>query len=180
MLKLRNEKHRQKTVWEDLLPKSVFALDEELQEVDEILANDEFLKPFLKKYNTLIGRPTLPVEVYLRIMYLKYRYAMGYESLVKEINRNTNWRTFCRLHLDDRVPESTTLMKTTKRYGEDHVLSLFRLVAEKSPLVKIDFQAQAKKAASKSALPSNENPLRKTSTFTRTLQKVWQFFQKRT
>lgn len=180
MLKLRNEKHRQKTVWEDLLPNSVFALDEELQEVDRILSNDEFLKPFLKKYNTPIGRPTLPVEVYLRIMYLRYRSAMGYESLVKEINQNTNWRTFCRLHLDDRVPESTTLMKTTKRYGEDHVLRLFRLLAEQSPLVKIDFQALADKAALKNTLPSDDSPSQKINTFTRTLQKVWKFFQKTT
>jgi transposase, IS5 family len=178
MLKLRNEKHRQKTVWEDLLPNSVFALDEELQEVDQILSNDEFLKPFLKKYNIAIGRPTLPVEVYLRVMYLKYRYAMGYESLVKEINENTNWRTFCRLHLDDRVPESTTLRKTTKRYGEEHVLDLFRLLAEKSPLVKIDFQALAKKTASKNARSSHDNPPHKVNTFTRSLQRVWQFFKK--
>ena len=141
MLKLRNEKHRQKTVWEELLPKATFELDEELKEVDGILDNDVFLTPFLQKHGTYLGRPTIPVEVYLRLMYLKYRHELSYTKLLEGMNKNPNWRTFCRLSPDDRLPDATTLFKTTRRYGEDHVLDLFRLLSQRTPLAKIDFSS---------------------------------------
>jgi len=32
-----------------------------------------------------IGRPTVPIESYLRLMYLKYRYSLGYETLCREV-----------------------------------------------------------------------------------------------
>jgi transposase, IS5 family len=39
--------------------------------VDAYLADDRFFEPYRQRFRTLIGRPTVPVETYLRLMYLK-------------------------------------------------------------------------------------------------------------
>jgi IS5 family transposase len=61
------------------------------------------------------------METYLRLMYLKHRYSMGYETLVKEVADSLSWRRFCRIRLDDPVPHSTTLIKLTKRCGPETI-----------------------------------------------------------
>jgi IS5 family transposase len=57
------------------------------------------------------------METYLRLMYLKHRYGLGYETLVKEVADSLSWRRFCRIGLGASVPHPTTLMKLTRRFG---------------------------------------------------------------
>ena len=33
----------------------------------------------------------------LRLLYLKHRYGLGYESLCKEVGDSISWRRFCRI-----------------------------------------------------------------------------------
>src|SRR5215470_294303 len=65
------------------------------------------------------GRPTIAIETYLRLMYLKHRYGLGYETLCREVADWFSWRRFCRIALDGRVPDPSTLMKLTKRLGPE-------------------------------------------------------------
>jgi IS5 family transposase len=58
------------------------------------------------------------MEAYLRLMFLKHRYRLGYESLCAEVSDSISWRRFCRLDIDGRLPHPTTLMKLTTRCGE--------------------------------------------------------------
>lgn len=115
MLRLQNQ---QPSLWEAVLPPEVFCLSEELAAIDRLLDDERFLNPFLERFNTRIGRPTVPVAIYLRLMYLKRRYQLGYETLVKEVTDSFSWRRFCRLSIDDPLPEATTLIKLTHKYGE--------------------------------------------------------------
>jgi IS5 family transposase len=85
--------------------------------VDAILDDDRFLAPFRSRLTARVGRPTIAIETYLRLMYLKHRYALGYETLCKEVADSFTWRRFCRIALDGRVPDPSTLMKLTKRLG---------------------------------------------------------------
>ena len=55
--------------------------------------------------------------MYLRLMFLKFRYRLGYESLCREVSDSITWRRFCRIPLDGAVPHPTTLMKLTTRCG---------------------------------------------------------------
>jgi IS5 family transposase len=64
------------------------------------------------------------MEVYLRLMFLKFRYRLGYESLCREVTDSISWRRFARIPLDGRVPHPTTLMKITTRCGEPAVAGL--------------------------------------------------------
>jgi IS5 family transposase len=94
-------------------------LPAELAKVDAILDDDRFLAPFRSRLRATTGRPTIPIETYLRLMYLKYRYQLGYETLCKEVADSLAWRRFCRLSIVARVPDPTTLMKLTKRLGPE-------------------------------------------------------------
>ena len=64
-----------------------------------------------------MGRPSTPMETYLRLMFLKFRYRLGYESLCREVSDSITWRQFCRIGIDQPVPHPTTLMKLTTRCG---------------------------------------------------------------
>jgi IS5 family transposase len=94
-------------------------MSEELAQVDRLLDDERFFAPFRERFYTRVGRPTIPIATYLRMMYLKRRYELGYETLVKEVKDSFTWRCFCRLSLEDRVPNDTTLIKLTHKYGED-------------------------------------------------------------
>jgi len=103
--------------WESLLPPEVLRLPEELARVDALLDDPAFFAPFAPFFDPVIGRPCTPVECYLRLMFLKFRYRLGYESLCAEVSDSISWRRFCRIRLDGRVPHPTTLMKLTARCG---------------------------------------------------------------
>lgn len=107
------------SLWESVLPEELRELPEELRKVDSILEDDRFLAPFRSRLTATIGRPTTPVETYLRLMYLKHRYDLGYETLCREVSDSFTWRRFCRIALDGRVPDATTLMKLSKRLGPE-------------------------------------------------------------
>jgi IS5 family transposase len=124
MLRLDNSSQQNPSLWELVLPPELFQMNEELTQVDKLLDDERFLAPFKERFDIRMGRPTTAVATYLRLMYLKYRYGMGYEVLVKEVSDSLAWRRFCHLALDDRVPDSTTLIKLTHKYGADTVHAL--------------------------------------------------------
>ena len=128
MLRLRQP---QLTLVGDLLPPELRKLSEELTEIDRWLDDDRLMAPFLKRFNTKVGRPTIPVERYLRLMYLKFRYGFGYERLVTEVSDSINWRLFCRIPIDEKAPHSTTLVKLTRKYGQDVVRELNESLVKK-------------------------------------------------
>jgi IS5 family transposase len=105
------------SLWEAVLPAELRELPAELGKVDAILDDDRFLAPFRSRLTASVGRPTIPIETYLRLMYLKHRYGLGYETLCREVADSFTWRRFCRIALDGRVPDPSTLMKLTKRLG---------------------------------------------------------------
>ncbi len=110
--------------WESLLPPELLRLPEELARVDALLDDPAFFVPFAPYFHPVLGRPSTPVECYLRLMFLKFRYRLGYESLCAEVSDSISWRRFCRIGLDGTVPHPTTLMKLTTRCGEAAVAGL--------------------------------------------------------
>ena len=124
MLRLDNSSQQNPSLWESVLPPELFQMNEELTRVDKLLDDERSFAPFRERFCTRMGWPTTTVATYLRMMYLKHRYGMGYEVLVKEVSDNLAWRRFCHLSLGDRAPDSTTLIKLTHKYGEGTVRAL--------------------------------------------------------
>jgi transposase, IS5 family len=110
--------------WESLLPAELLRVPEELARVDALLDDPAFFAPFAPYFHPVLGRPSTPIECYLRLMFLKFRYRLGYESLCAEVSDSISWRRFCRIPLDAAVPHPTTLMKLTTRCGEAAVAGL--------------------------------------------------------
>jgi IS5 family transposase len=61
----------------------------------------------------------VPIDTLLRLLYLKHRYQLGYESLCREVADSISWRRFCRIALDRPVPHPTTLVKLVRRAGPE-------------------------------------------------------------
>jgi Transposase domain (DUF772) len=112
------------TLWESVLPAELRELPPELGRVDELLDEERFLAPFRARLTARTGRPTIPIETYLRLMFLKHRYGLGYETLCREVSDSLTWRRFCRVPLDGRVPDPTTLIKLTRRLGPELIEEL--------------------------------------------------------
>src|SRR6266536_1025887 len=112
------------SAWELLLPAEVLRLPPELARVDALLDDPAFFAPFAPYFDAVLGRPSTPAEWYLRLMFLKFRYRLGFESLCAEVSDSISWRRFCRIPLDGKVPHPTTLMKLTTRCGEGAVAGL--------------------------------------------------------
>jgi IS5 family transposase len=114
----------QASLWEAILPAEALGLPAELTRVDRLLDDPAFIQPFRAHFDPRCGRPSIPIDSYLRLMFLKHRYGLGYELLCREVTDSISWRRFCRIPLGGRVPHPTTLVKLTRRVGEQTVEQL--------------------------------------------------------
>jgi IS5 family transposase len=121
MLRTTNPQH---SLWEAIVPAAILGLPAELARVDHLLDDPAFWEPFRAHFDPVIGRPSVPIETYLRLMFLKFRYRLGYELLCREVADSISWQRFCRIPLGGRVPHPTTLVKLTRRVGPVAVAQL--------------------------------------------------------
>jgi transposase, IS5 family len=113
----------QTTIWELLLPEEAKRLPAELQAVDAYLDDERFIAPWRALFDRRLGRPSVPIDTLLRLLHLKHRYGLGYESLCREVADSLSWRC-CRIPLDRPVPHPTTLVKLVRRAGPQVIKQL--------------------------------------------------------
>jgi transposase, IS5 family len=121
---MRRPISQQMSFGDGFIDASLYELDEELSKVDELLSNAQLLKPFEEAFDPSLGRPGTAVGIYLRMMYLKFRWGLSYEEVEREVRERLPWRYFCHLSLMEAVPDSTTLIKLNARFGEERVKKL--------------------------------------------------------
>jgi IS5 family transposase len=92
----------QPTLWDAILPAEALVLSSELAGVDRLLDDPAFFVPFVPYFDPRYGRPSVPVETYLRLMFLKFRYRLGYETLCREVTDSISWQRFARIPLGTR------------------------------------------------------------------------------
>src|SRR6266496_3595786 len=105
------------TTWDALLPEPARRLPDELATVDAYLDDERFIAPWRALFDQRLGRPSVPVPTVVRLLYLKHRYQLGYQTLVWEVGDSITWRRFARIPLDQPVPHPTTLVKLVGRAG---------------------------------------------------------------
>ena len=60
----------QLSLWDAILPPELLVLPDELGRVDGLLDDPVFFAPFVPFFDPRIGRPSVPMETYLRMMFL--------------------------------------------------------------------------------------------------------------
>jgi transposase, IS5 family len=121
---MRRAISQQMSFGDGFIDPSLYQLDEELKKVDELLSQGALLKPFEEVFDESMGRPGTPAGIYLRMMYLKFRWGLSYEEVEIEVRERLPWRYFCHLSLMDTVPDATTLIKLNQRLGQERVTNL--------------------------------------------------------
>ena len=106
------------SLWDESLPVEVKVLPEDLAALDALLSDHELLWPLVERWRQEFretgrlvlteGRPTIPLETFVRLMVLKQRYRWGYRTLVAEVSDSIHLRRFCRISLSERVPDEST------------------------------------------------------------------------
>ncbi len=76
----------QGSLFELLLPAGMRVLSGELAEIDVLLDDDRYFRPFRPFFDPVEGRPSIPIETYLRLMFLKYRFDLGYARLCVQVD----------------------------------------------------------------------------------------------
>lgn len=127
----------QPTLWESILPAAVLGMPAELEAVDRLLDDPRFFEPYRRFFHASLGRPSIPIETYLRLMFLKYRYKLGFEPLCREVADSITWQRFCRISLGGVTPHPTTLMKITTRCGVDAIDELNGALIAKAAEAKV-------------------------------------------
>ncbi len=155
----------QPTLWESVIPECLMGLPGDLAEIDRLLDDERFFEPFRAFFDPRCGRPSIPMETYLRMMFLKYRYRLGFEPLCREVADSLAWRRFCRVPLGTLPPHPTTLMKITSRCGEAAVAGLNETLlakAAENKVVRLDkVRADATVVEANVAYPTDSGLLAK-------------------
>ena len=85
----------------------------------------EKLKPFYSE----IGRPSIDPELMLRMLIVGYCYGIRFErKLCEEVELHLAYRWFCRLDLEDKVPDHSTF--SVNRHGRFRDGDIFRQLFE--------------------------------------------------
>ena len=79
----------QPTVWDAILPVALLVLPVELGRLDELVDDPVFFVPF---FDARIGGPLIPMETYLQMMFLKFRYRLSDAALCREVANSISWQ----------------------------------------------------------------------------------------
>ena len=113
-----------------------FRLDDQIPEshllrrinpvVSRVLAE---LRENLTPFYSDIGRPSIDPELMLRMLIVGYCYGIRFERrLCEEVELHLAYRWFCRLDLDDQVPDHSTF--SVNRHGRFRNSAIFRKLFE--------------------------------------------------
>jgi transposase len=102
--------------------------DHLLRRIDGLLDLGE-VRQQLRPHYSAIGRPSVDPELMIRMLIVGYCFGIRSERrLCQEVHLNLAYRWFCRLGLEDRVPDHTTF--SLNRHGRFRESDAFRLVFE--------------------------------------------------
>ena len=97
-----------------------------LRQIDQFLDFDQ-IRQHLQSFYSDTGRPSVDPELMIRMLLVGYCYGIRSERrLCEEVDFNLAYRWFCRLGLEDDVPDHSTFSKN--RHGRFREADLLRMV----------------------------------------------------
>jgi len=119
------------SLFDEALPIEVRELPDDLAALDRLLSDPAVLAPVERAWDVAArghGRPTIPVERFVRLMVIKQRTGWGYETLAREVSDSLHLRRFCLIALTERVPDESTIRKLCRRLGPEVIEEIGRQV----------------------------------------------------
>jgi IS5 family transposase len=119
------------SLFDEALPVEVRELPADLAGLDVLLSDPAVLEPVERAWDEAArghGRPTIPIERFVRLMVIKQRTGWGYETLVREVSDSLHLRRFCLIALSERVPDESTIRKLCRRLGAEVVEDICRQI----------------------------------------------------
>ncbi len=99
-----------------------------LRRIDQFLDFDQ-IRSHLHSFYSHTGRPSIDPELMIRMLLVGYCYGIRSERrLCEEVDFNLAYRWFCRLGLEDEIPNHSTFSKN--RHGRYRDSDIFRFVFE--------------------------------------------------
>ena len=99
-----------------------------LRKIDQFLDFDQ-IRSHLHSFYSHTGRPSIDPELMIRMLLIGYCYGIRSERrLCEEIDFNLAYRWFCRLGLEEEIPDHSTFSKN--RHGRYRDSDIFRFVFE--------------------------------------------------
>ncbi len=108
------------SLFDEVLPLGVRQLPGDLAVLDGLLGDRALLEPVQRAWAESArdhGRPSVPIDRFVRLMIVKHRSGWGYETLVCEVSDSLHLRRLCLLALSDQVPDESTIGKLARRLG---------------------------------------------------------------
>ncbi len=107
---------------------SFVASNHPLRKVDRVL-DLSFIRELTAPCYASRGRPSIDPEVYFRMVLVGYLCGIDSDrQLCDEIHHNMAYRWFCRLAVDDEVPEHSSFTRIRDRFGEEIFETVFRRI----------------------------------------------------
>jgi transposase len=108
---------------------SFIAEDHFLRKVDRVLEMSFVRDVTAACYATGMGRSSIDPEVFFRMLLVAYLYNITSDRrLCEEVRYNLAYRWFCRLSLEDDIPDHSSLSRIRDRYGEKIFETVFRRI----------------------------------------------------
>jgi IS5 family transposase len=123
------------SLFDMVVPVEVRELPADLAALDVLLGDSALLAPVEAAWEQAAlgrGRPTIPIDSFVRLMVVKQRCGWGYETLVREVSDSLHLRRFCLIALTERVPDESTIRKLCRRLGPDVIEEIVRAVIVKA------------------------------------------------
>jgi hypothetical protein len=64
------------------------------------------------------------MQTYLRLMFLKHRYRLGYQTLCAEVADSISWRRFCHIDIDGGCRTRTARLSPPRRFARSDPRSI--------------------------------------------------------
>ena len=108
---------------------SFVAEDHFLRRIDRVLDLAFVRELTAPRYAAQQGRPSIDPEVFFRMQLVAYFYGIAKDRrLCEEVRYNLAYRWFCRLSLEDAVPDHSSLTRIRDRLGEEVFEAVFRRI----------------------------------------------------